>query len=443
MRRGTRSIAVVGLGKLGCPMAAVFADKGFETIGVDINPDTVDALNAGRALVQEPHLQETIDRARAKLRATTDVARAISNTDVSFVIVPTPSTADNTFSNVHLERALDGIGDALKQTKRPHCVVVASTVMPGSTSVLAARLERRSGRKLGAELGVCYSPEFIALGSVIENLRRPDIVLIGESDEKAGDVISEIYTRTHDNSPEVHRMNFVNAEVCKLALNAYVTTKITYANMIADLCERLPGGDCDVVTRALGGDSRVGRRYFRGAMGYGGPCFPRDNKALSAFARQLGANSGLAEATDALNDYQVPRLVELVRARVAPGAKVAVLGVAYKPDTNVVDASQGILLAQQLHRQGYQVAVADPQAAEAAAPILGAGIPCSFSMEEALRDAAAAVIATPWPEFAAIGRTARAKPLLVFDPWQAINAGELDANVALVVPGRHYAAPPT
>ena len=145
------------------------------------------------------------------------------------------------------------------------------------------------GARSGACSGLCYNPEFIALGSVVSDMLRPDLLLIGESDTTAGDILERLYDVTCENRPAVQRMNFVNAELTKLAINTFVTTKISYANMLADICERLVGADVDVVTRAVGSDSRIGARYMKGAIGYGGPCFPRDNVALSALARSLGA----------------------------------------------------------------------------------------------------------------------------------------------------------
>src|SRR5262249_2828965 len=155
-----------------------------------------------------------------------------------------------------------------------------STVMPGSTGgEIQAELERASGRKIGPDLGLAYNPEFIALGTVVRDMLRPDFILIGESDKQTGDLLEAIYERSCDNDPAIRRMSFVNAELTKISVNTYVTTKISYANMLAEMCDRLPGADVDVVSAAVGSDSRIGSKYIKGAIGYGGPCFPRDNKA--------------------------------------------------------------------------------------------------------------------------------------------------------------------
>ncbi len=155
-------------------------------------------------------------------------------------------------------------------------------------------------------------------------------------------------------------MNFVNAELTKLSVNTFVTTKITFANMLAKICERLPGAEVDIVTAALGLDSRIGKKYLKGAVGYGGPCFPRDNLALSFLVRQLGTVATLAEATDGANRQEIRRLAELAKSKLPADGTVGILGLSYKPNTDVVEESQGLLLAQFLSAQGIPVSVYDP-----------------------------------------------------------------------------------
>ena len=399
-------IAVIGLGKLGAPLAAVLASVGHHVVGVDLNPSAVQALNAGQAPVAEPGLQERLEMTGGRLRATTDFAEAIEATDISFVIVPTPSGADGAFTTRHVVDAVRGIGAALRAADvrgegRYHVVNITSTVMPGATGgEIRAALEAASGRVVGAGVGLTYNPEFIALGSVVRDLLKPDMVLIGEGDAQAGDMLEAVYRRTVPEGTPVQRMNWVCAELTKIAVNTYVTTKISYANMIAEICERLPGADADVVTRALGRDSRIGAKYLKGALGYGGPCFPRDNMALAALARALGTRAEVAEATDAVNRRQVDRVAALV-SRLAPKpATVAVLGMSYKPDTPVVDESQGVMIARALAEAGHAVMVADPLALGAAMAVLGERVTPVNVLAAAVAQAEIVVIATPDNRFA-------------------------------------------
>lgn len=413
-------IAVIGLGKLGSPLAAVLASRGHQVVGVDLNPAAVQALNAGRAPVVEPGLQERLEMAQGRLRATTDFADAIAATDISFIIVPTPSGPDGAFSNRYVIDAVKRIGAALKKTTRYHVVNITSTVMPGSTGgEIRAALEAASGRKVGVDVGLTYNPEFIALGSVVRDLLHPDMILIGESDPRAGSVLEAAYTLTVPEGTPVQRMNWVCAELTKIAVNTYVTTKISYANMIAELCEQLPGADVDVVTRALGRDSRIGAKYLKGALGYGGPCFPRDNVALASLARSLGLKADVAEATDAVNRRQVDRVVRLV-ARLAPEpATVAVLGLSYKPDTPVVEESQGVMIARALAAAGHAVLIADPVALDSAAAVLGDTVTPMSTADAAVQAATVVVVTTPDRGFATLAPQSFAGKAVV-DCWRIL-----------------------
>jgi UDPglucose 6-dehydrogenase len=274
---------------------------------VDVNQALVNALNQGRTPVFEPGLAEMIQANRLRLSATESYRDAVLATEATFIMVPTPSDVDGRFSMHVVLEAAENIGKALRE-KDWHLVVLSSTVMPGSTAAaLVPALEAHSGKRCGLDFGVCYKPEFIALGSVIHDMLNPDMILIGESDERSGKMLDNFYTDVCESSPRVNRMSYVNAELVKLSVNTFVTTKISYANMLAEVCETLHGADVDTVTRAIGCDSRIGHKYLRGAMGYGGPCFPRDNVAFSALARMNRVPALLPEATDQLNRRQAPR----------------------------------------------------------------------------------------------------------------------------------------
>jgi UDPglucose 6-dehydrogenase len=417
-------ISVVGLGKLGAPLAAVLASKGFDVVGTDLNPAYVEAIQSGLAPVDEPQLQELIDRSRAKLRAVPTADAAVRDTDITFVIVPTPSDPSGRFSNEYLLNALERIGAGIRQKASYHLVVITSTVMPGSTgTVLRETLERHSGRTVGPELGLCYNPEFIALGSVVGDMLRPDMILIGESDDKAGDLLASVYARSCDNEPAVRRMNFVNAELTKIAVNTFVTTKISYANMLADICDRMPGADVNVVTQAVGSDSRIGAKYLRGAIGYGGPCFPRDNVAFGALARSLGARADLADATDTLNRYQVERVLGAIEARYRGAGAVGVLGLSYKPDTAVVEESQGVAVVERLAFLGHHVIAYDPKALPAAQTVLRRSFEAALSAADCVRTSSLVVVMTPWQEFRSIPADAFARSgprLTVLDCWRIL-----------------------
>jgi UDPglucose 6-dehydrogenase len=381
-------------------MAAVFAEKGHHVVGVDVDARAMEAINAGRAPVQEPLLQEFITRNRERLSATPDAEQAVAASDITFIIVPTPSSSDGAFSLRYVLEAAQPIGRALARKRGFHLVVLSSTVMPGSTGGhLLPALERESGKTCGRDFGLCYGPEFIALGNVVHDMLHPDLILIGESDERSGKMLASFYEGVCDAHAGVRRMNFVNAELTKLSVNTFVTTKISYANMLAEICEKIEGADADVVTDALGVDSRIGKKYLKGALGYGGPCFPRDNQAFSALARREGVEATLADATDAVNRRQTLRLTELVLEYLPECGRAGVLGLSYKPDTPVVEQSPGLLLAQELSARGVPVVVYDPEGMAAARPLLSANVEYAESMQACARRSDVLIIPTPWAEF--------------------------------------------
>jgi UDPglucose 6-dehydrogenase len=394
------SVSVVGLGKLGLCLAAILARKGYEVVGVDVNPATVEAVNRGLSPIFEPGLAKIIRANRKRLRATSDFEEILP-TRASFVVVPTPSDATGMFSLRFVLNAMENLGWELAKKKGYHLVVLVSTVMPGSMEgFVRPLLERVSGKTCGPDFGLCYSPEFIALGDVIHGMTEPDFVLIGESDRKAGAELTRIQRQICKNNPPIERMSFTNAELAKISVNSFVTMKMSFANTLAEICERMPGGDVDRVTAALGRDRRIGASYLRGAQGYGGPCFPRDNVAFATFTRSLGAQAELALATHKVNLSQVRRVLAVLKEEhIRPPSKIGVLGLSYKPSTNVLEASQSLELAKELKAEGYEVLAFDPAIPADTKELASASIVCARSIRECVDAAQVCVIATPWKEF--------------------------------------------
>ena len=295
-------------------------------------------------------------------------------------------------------------------------------------------LEKYSGKKCGNDFGLCYNPEFIALGKVIYDLLNPDFVLIGESDSKSGDFLENFYKNLCENNPPIKRMSIINAEIAKIALNVYVTTKISYANMLAELCEKFPGGDVDAITDALGCDSRIGHKYLKGALGFAGPCFPRDARAFLYTAKKTGLSFPLPVAVDAINKRQVARLSEKVLSLLPKGKKIGILGLSYKPDTNVIEESQGLEIARALSEEEIKVVVYDPAAMDQARQVLGKNVEFASSLEDCCKKADLILITTPWSEFKAIfpewlkGKT-------VIDCWKILDSKKFDKKVKYIAVG--------
>jgi UDPglucose 6-dehydrogenase len=255
-------------------------------------------------------------------------------------------------------------------------------------------LEQESGKKCGPDFGLCYNPEFIALGSVIRDFLNPDFYLLGEFDSRSGDLLEKVHCRVSQNSAPVKRMSLENAELAKVAVNSFVTLKISYANMLAEFCEHLPGGDVDVVSDALGMDKRIGRKYLTGGFGFGGPCFPRDNVALNFIGNVLGVDGRLLKVNDDFNRGLSQRRIDMLKPHLPAGATVAVLGLAYKPLSHVIEESPGVYLCRALSDAGYRVIGHDCLAARGAEEELKMTALVTDALGEALKDAEVVIVTT-------------------------------------------------
>ncbi|MCZ6799079.1 MAG: nucleotide sugar dehydrogenase [Nitrospirae bacterium] len=417
-------VSVIGLGKLGCTMAGCLASRGFNIIGVDVSQKAVNALNAGHASAQETGLDELIRENKQRLRATLNHEDAILNSDLSFVIVPTPSDERGAFTIQYAAYAFEAIGKALAKREKYHTVVLTSTVLPGSTRYgLLPILEKFSGKQCGKDFGLCYSPEFIALGTVIRDFLNPDFYLVGEFDKRSGATLESVNSRVALNQAPSKRMSIENAELAKLSVNSFVTLKISYANMLADLCERIPGGDVDVVSDAIGLDKRIGRRYLTGGFGYGGPCFPRDNVALNFIGNYLGASTPLLEVNDNYNRTISPRFVDKLTPHLRKGATVAVLGLAYKPLSHVIEESGGIYLCLALSNRGFRVMGFDPLATAEAYVALHMHALVSDSLAACLQDAECILVTTPDEVFKSLKPEdflAKKESVTIVDFWRCL-----------------------
>ena len=436
-----KSISVFGIGKLGFPLVACLASKGYRVIGFDVNPETIKSVNERRPLIYEPGLAELLQKP-GDISASSDYNYAVDNSEATFMVVPTPSLEDGSFTTKYAEAAAEQIAAGVKNKSSYHLVVLTSTVLPGDTEArIKTILEKVSGKKCGPDFGLCYSPEFIALGSVIRDFLNPDVILIGESDEKSGDLLSEIYRKVCDNNPPIVRTNIYSAELAKISLNSYVTMKISFANTLAELCEKIPGGDTEAVTSLLGHDSRIGRKYLSGGLAYGGPCFPRDNKAFANFARKVGCEARLSEATDRENEHQNERIVALVKQKLGKikGRKIAILGLTYKPNSEVVEESAAVKITGNLLKKGAILSVYDPAGMANSRKILGdKGIHYAGDAKECLKDTEFCILATPWKEFKNLQPddfTANMKRPILLDCWRFFDRSEFSKKVKYLAIG--------
>ncbi|PSQ15957.1 hypothetical protein BRD00_13170 [Halobacteriales archaeon QS_8_69_26] len=426
--------AVIGLGKLGSCLAASLANGGITVGGVDIVDGRVSKINDGVAPFPEPDLQAYIDDSGDRLSATTKHRQAVANSDVTFVMVNTLYEGADGYALRHVNEVAESIGEALATIDDYHLIVLRSTVMPGSTGgEFRSTIEEVSGKRAGEDFGLCYCPEFTAVGEVIEKMEHPDFFLIGEHDERAGECLSEIYRSWVDDPSPVIRTDLVSAEVAKLAINSYVSMKISFANTLAQICDGM-GGDVDEVTDVLAEDFRISGNYLTAGTRYGGPCFPQDNGSFGDLAVRAGTRAPLARAADEVNERHSDWIADVIRSVTPPGGTVAILGMTYKPGVAMVTGSEGMALARRLDAE-FGLICYDPMGIDEARQNLAADVNYCDSLEKALDAVDTAVVTVQWDEFEDPDPFRRRNVSLV-DPWRIFDRDEFEDPVEHVSVGQ-------
>jgi UDPglucose 6-dehydrogenase len=428
------NVSVVGLGKVGHVLATCLASAGNRVIGYDPDPSVVEAVQSRRYQSFEPGMSQRLAVLSVDaLTATTSVDEAIEASDVSFLIVPTPSNTLGGFSLRYVLDACRACGEAIARKDRPHVVALVSTVMPGASErFIIPALEAAAGRRIGAGLGYCYNPSFIALGEVARGFESPDYVLIGESDPRSGAVVAGVHRSMIQNQAEAVHMHPVEAEIAKIACNTHETMRVTFANMLFSLCSEVPGADVDRITTAL--TYRIGHRFFKGAVPYGGPCWPRDNKALTAFMDAVGVPSLMPRTIDLANAEHAHYVLRKILSASAPGDTIGLLGLSYKPGTPVVERSFGLDLATWLAAEGRLVIGWDPMAEDEARKVMGDRMRYG-SAEDCLRQARLVVVINPVKEFATVQWSA-GRDAAVYDPWRCLSPAAIQQVGEYVAMGR-------
>ena len=354
-------IGVVGLGKLGLPLAAVLADCGFNVVGVDRSVELITRLNLKEFQFSEPNLSTLLSHVKGDLFFSSNYSQ-LMDSEVIYVIVPTPSDPNGHFLNDYIVDALQSIMFGFTHSPESLDVVIVSTVMPGTCTKILIPLIRKLESELGwrnRTVRIIYSPEFIALGSVIENLKNPDMVLVGV--EEKGDCERHlIIQKTVTQGKETRILDFEEAEFVKLLVNCFVTMKISFANLIGEIGARNNSVREAKVAEALGLDTRIGSKYLRPGLGFGGPCFPRDNEALIASCRELEITHDLAIATILVNSRQPKVLFNKIIRKLGDKKLIRIHGISYKIGSDNHERSQMIEVVNMLVQHNIQVEVSDP-----------------------------------------------------------------------------------
>jgi UDPglucose 6-dehydrogenase len=381
-------IGVIGTGYVGLVTAAGFAELGHEVWCVDIDEAKIRGLEVGRIPIWEPGLEEVVARHRERLHFSTDLAAALEHTRLLFVAVGTPSTysGDSDLSAVHsVVAAMPAYGE--------HALVMKSTV-PVGTGDGIKRLFGEQG-KSGYRYVSC--PEFLKEGSALADFRAPDRVVVGDDADWAGDAVVDLYAPLE--APLV-RTDIRSAEMVKLASNAFLATKISFINEIANVCEET-GADVVEVARGMGLDDRIGPKFLQAGIGFGGSCFPKDVTALKQLAGNSGYHFQLLNAVIEVNELQKRRVIAKLHKHLGTlvGKEVALLGLAFKPNTDDMREASSLVLSARLQAAGARVRAYDPVAEDEARKLLQ-GVDFKMSAADAIDGADAVVLVTEWPEFA-------------------------------------------
>jgi UDPglucose 6-dehydrogenase len=393
-------IAMIGAGYVGLVSGACFAEFGVDVTVMDVDPDKIAGLHGGRMPIYEPGLDKLVAEnvAKGRLTFTTDMDAAVKGADAVFLAVGTPTRrgdghADLTYVYAAAEqvaRAADG----------PLVIVTKSTVPVGTGREVQGIVRRV---RPDAGISVASNPEFLREGSAIGDFMRPDRVVIGVEDEQALAVLKRLYRPLYLIETPVLAVSIESAELIKYAANAFLATKITFINEIADLCEKV-GADVHDVARGMGLDGRIGRKFLHPGPGYGGSCFPKDTLALARTAQDHGAPIRLVEATIAVNEARKAQMADRILAALGPspaGKRVGVLGVTFKPETDDMRDAPSLVILPKLVAAGVEVVAFDPQPGHAR-QALPAAIGFAATALEAAKGVDALVVLTEWNEFRAL-----------------------------------------
>ena len=397
-------IGVIGLGYVGLVTAAVLANKGHSVVGIDVDDSRIQMLRSGRSPIYEPELNERILSAGHNLDFSNDYSM-LSNCEAIFLCVPTP--------NVENRIDLRYVMSAASEVKK-YCVssdlVIKSTVLPGT----ANKVSELTG------MNIVSNPEFTREGSAVHDTEKPDRIVIGG---RSVENMKKIWEFT--GSPILITTN-ENAELIKYASNAFLAVKISFINQIADLCEKIPGADVNVVAEGMGMDQRIGREFLKAGVGYGGSCFPKDTVAISSFAKEKGVDLSIVNSAIRYNESRVPTLVKKIEENVYTlnGKKVCVLGLSFKDNTDDLRESRSLMIIENLKKQGANVKAYDPVVRKTG------NVDVSDDLDECISTSEIVITATEWKNFSSVDPSIL-KGKKVFDLRRVFDSSKVELTMGV------------
>jgi UDPglucose 6-dehydrogenase len=400
-----RKLSFVGLGPVGLCTAVCFAAKGYKVTASEIDKTKATQIKKGKLPFYEQNLKEMLQKAinSENLKIVTNNEEAVLKSDITFITVGTPTKVDGSINLTYVINASKDVGKALKKKKETHLIAVKSTVTPGTTlNVVKLILEKYSGKKCGKDFLLCFNPEFLSEGNAIRGTLNPDYIAIGGYNKKSTEALENLYKEFHkENLPPIIDTNIPTAELIKYANNTFLAAKISLINTIANICEKTPDADVTKVAEAIGKDHRINPHFLNAGLGWGGSCFPKDLKAFIAYSKKLGYSPALIEATYQVNQDQIRFTLQKAKKelKALKGKRIAILGLAFKPNTDDIREARSIKIISTLLKQGATITAYDPMATSNTRKILRGKIRYASSAIKCLKNADCAILVTEWEEF--------------------------------------------
>ena len=348
-------ISVIGLGKLGLPFSFFLSSKKNKVLGYDINEKIEDKIKKNKANI-EPKLNKYIKKYNRNFKFEKKIKNIIDQTNITFLVLPTPSLKNGSFSNDYIMSILKKIYPHLRnKRKKNHLLIITSTVSPGSCEKVFIPYLEKKGLKDNIDFSLIYNPHFIAQGTTIYNLEYPDLLLLGSNSDKAHRVIEKFYSKIYKRKI-FKKTSLREGEISKIAINSFITSKISFANYISELCETSKNTDAKKVLDVIGEDKRINHKYLKIGTKFSGPCFPRDNKALSHYSKKQKISSVIPDRNDSINKIQTTRLLKILKNLIKnnKNQKIGICGFTYKKDTNIIKDSQGYDLLKLIDRNNLK-----------------------------------------------------------------------------------------
>ena len=394
-------IAVIGLGFVGLSLSSVLASRGITTIGIDSDTKKCSKIAKGTTTLFEPNLEKTLKKALAKKLTITNKLSSISNCDFIFVTVGTPQKKSGEIDLSMIKTVTRDISKLLSKNKKKPTILIKSTVIPGTVkSVILPILEKKSKKKAGKDFGLISNPEFLQESRAIQDTIKPHMIVLGGYKTEFMKKAEKLFRKLNPNSPIIIT-NHQTAEMIKYANNSFLATKISFINQLANICEEIPDTNIDDIAKAIGLDPRIGNLFLNAGPGYGGSCLPKDIKAIINLSSKIGVKHTLLTAVEQTNKHQLSNIMRLIKNNIGKtkGKKIAILGVAFKPNTDDIRDSMGIELASKLLKLGAKVTIHDPKAIENARKIFQSNVTYAQSVPSAIKNCSCAIIMTKWKEY--------------------------------------------